>query len=85
MAGGPLPDDQGAVPEEILTKDRPRHAPASGIGDREEAASPPQDGLDPEVHGLRHPLHNDEEEAQLQGLRHREFFMSMDYSLALGL
>ena len=73
MAGGPLPDDQGAVPKKILTKDRPRHAPASGIGDREEAASPPQDGLDPEVHGLRNPVHPDEEETQLQSLRNCKF------------
>ena len=85
MAGGPLPDHQGALPEEVLAKDRPGDAPAAGIRDWSEAAEAPQDGLDPEVHGLRHPLHHDEEEAQLQGLRHRKYFMSMDHSLALAL
>ena len=73
MAGGPLPDHQGAVPEEVLAKDRPGDAPAAGIRDRSEAAEAPQDGLDPEVHGLRNPVHPDEEETQLQSLRKCKF------------
>ena len=73
LVGIPLPDDQGVVPEEIVATDRPRDVEAARIRDRPEAADAVEDGVHPEVHGLRNALHHDAEETQLSSVRNRKF------------
>ncbi len=73
LVGIPLPNDQGVVSEEVFATNRPRDAEAAGIGDRPEAAEVVEDGVHPEVHGLRNALHHDEEETQLSSLRNCKF------------
>ena len=74
LAGGSIPNDQRTIPEKIFPQNRPRNVEAARVRDRPEAASAAEDGVYPEVHGLRNTLHHDEEEAQLQSLWNRKSF-----------
>jgi hypothetical protein len=72
LAGSSVPNDQRTLPEEIISQNRPRNVEATRVRNRSQTASAAQDGVHPEVHGLRNAVHNDEEEAQLQSLRNRK-------------
>ena len=72
VAGGSVPDDQGAVPKKVFPPRGPRDPQAPGLGNRSQAAPPPQVGDHLQVHGMRAAILNDEEEAQLSSLRDRK-------------
>lgn len=71
LVGGPLPDNQGALPKKVFA---PRgDLPAAGRGDRRQAAQAHEVGVLRQMHRVRPALlTHDEEETPLQSMRKRK-------------
>ena len=66
VAGVPLPRHQEPLHPQVLAPGGARHPPASGLGDREAAASHAEAGELSEVHGVLRPVLHPQTQTQLQ-------------------
>ena len=68
MAGVSLPRHQVPLHKEVFTEGWPRHPPASGLGDWQEAASPSETGQRTKVFRVFITVLNPQTQTQLQVL-----------------